>query len=155
VAALGKRCAAAAGRVGAAGEVVAPAAAAPQKNAPPPSTAEADALRLFANAYALHVTHLTTGVRIGAAAAEALGLFARGATGLYDSYDDGDEGGGGEGGGGGGALPTLTDPLRHFRARVDGVGPALPAWGWAIIEAELVGAVQRAGGLFEPLASDE
>ena len=31
--------------------------------------------RLVANAYLLHVTHLTTGMRIGAAAAERLNLF--------------------------------------------------------------------------------
>lgn len=32
-------------------------------------------VRLLANAYSLHITHLTTGMRIGAAAAEKLDLF--------------------------------------------------------------------------------
>ena len=108
------------------------------------SPADADALRLFANAYALHVTHLTTGTRVGAAATEALGLFQRGATGLFDAYDDGSA-----------PAHALADPLRRFRARVDGVGGDVPAAGWGVLEAELVGAVQRAGGLYEAIARDD
>ena len=56
-------------------------------NSPPPASASA-ALRLLANCYALHVTHLTTGMRIGAAASEALGLLRRQAAGFYQTYPD-------------------------------------------------------------------
>ena len=39
-------------------------------------TAMTSMRRLVANAYLVHVTHLTTGMRIGAAAAEKLNLFS-------------------------------------------------------------------------------
>jgi hypothetical protein len=152
--ALGRRCAAGVGQAGRAGGATSPApapataagaaAAAAAARGPPLAPADADALRLFANAYALHVTHLTTGTRVGAAATEALGLFGRRATALYDGYELS------------AALPTpLADPLRVFRARVDAVGEFMPEAGWGVVESELVGAVQRAGGLYEAVARDD
>ena len=147
--ALGKRCAAG---VASRGEGSGSSGATPTlattttaaTTSTPLAPADADALRLFANAYALHITHLTTGTRVGAAATEALALFPRRATALYDSYA---------------GLPPaagpLADPLRVFRGRVDGVGALVPAAGWAVLEAELVGAVQRAGGLYEAVARDD
>ena len=132
---LGRRCATGV-RAGSGGDTTSP----PSSSSLTP--ADADALRLFANAYALHVTHLTTGIRVGAAATEALGLFQKRATALFDGYEDS-------------ALPALSDPLRHFKACVDGVGEHVPEAGWGVIEAELVGAVQRAGGLYEAVARDD
>lgn len=44
------------------------------------------ALRLLANAYSVLVSHLSGGTRIGAAAAEKLDLFVKGATQTYQHY---------------------------------------------------------------------
>jgi hypothetical protein len=73
-----------------------------------------DRLRLLANAYAVHVTHLTTGIRIGAAAAEKLDLFRVHAANFYQNYP---------------APLSLegADPLRAFMANVNGAGRLLSA----------------------------
>ena len=42
--------------------------------------------RLLANAYSVYVAHLTTGSRVGSAAAEKLNLFAINAVHSYQSY---------------------------------------------------------------------
>ena len=122
-------------------------------SSPPPSFKATH--RLFAAAYALHVTHLTTGMRIGAAAAPALGLFEAGAVALYRDYPEN--------------LPLATagprlppaspgkrsvDPLRSFRAAVDAAGADLGVEGRAGVEAALADALLAAAELYEPLAVD-
>lgn len=74
----------------------------------PSAAAEAAAAKLLAHAYSLHVTHLTTGQRIGATAAERLGLFGRGATSTYMEYP-----------------PEVADPMRSFVQAVNAAGSQL------------------------------
>jgi hypothetical protein len=48
-------------------------------------------LKLFANAYLIHLIFLTSGMRIGAAATEKLNLFNMGALAAYEDFDDDDD----------------------------------------------------------------
>lgn len=106
-----------------------------------PASASA-ALRLLANCYALQVTHLTTGMRVGASASEALGLLRRRAAGFYQAYPDdlslaprrpplllllllSPASGSADS-----SIPRrdnkrIVDPLRAFRSAVDGAGRVL------------------------------
>lgn len=63
--------------------------------------------RLIALAYALHVAHLTTGMRIGSAAGEKLNLFAANALNFYRSY------------------PEANEPLEQFVSNVNRAGSLL------------------------------
>ena len=57
--------------------------------------------------YALHVTHLTTGMRIGSAAAEKQNLFKAQALNFYRTY------------------PDAQEPLKQFIATVNAAGSIL------------------------------
>ena len=63
----------------------------------------------MALAYSLHVAHLTTGMRIGSAAAEKLNLFKAGALNFYRSY------------------PEANEPLERFVSNVNQAGGLLTA----------------------------
>ena len=128
------------------------AVAAVGENAPPATTTRPrkppPLARLYAHAYALQIAHLTTGARVGAAAAEALGLFNKRAVSLYRDYPP--------------SLPltiasTLAerrtlDPLRAFRAAVDAGGAGLGEGDRAAVDAALPAAVAAAADLMEGLA---
>ena len=128
------------------------AAAAVAENAPPATTTRPrkppPLARLYAHAYAFQIAHLTTGARVGAAAVEALGLFAKGAVSLYRDYPP--------------SLPLATaavtadrrtlDPLRAFRAAVDAGGVGLGEGDRAAVDAALPAAVAGAADLMEGLA---
>lgn len=60
-------------------------------------------------AYGLHVAHLTTGMRIGSAAAERLNLFQSDALHFYRTY------------------PDVQDPLKRFMQTVNSAGSLLTA----------------------------
>mmetsp|Transcript_4578 Transcript_4578/g.9869 ORF Transcript_4578/g.9869 Transcript_4578/m.9869 type:complete len:543 (-) Transcript_4578:476-2104(-) len=64
--------------------------------------------RLLAHAYVLHVVHLASGTRFGAAAAEKLQLLPRQAAAFYHSYGEG-----------------VQDPQQHLAAVMEQVGAAL------------------------------
>ncbi|KAL3136926.1 hypothetical protein ABBQ32_006532 [Trebouxia sp. C0010 RCD-2024] len=66
-------------------------------------------LRLITMAYGLHVAHLTTGMRIGSAAAEKLNLFQSDALHFYRTY------------------PDAQDPLKRFMQTVNSAGSLLTA----------------------------
>ena len=57
--------------------------------------------------YGVHVTHLTTGMRVGSAAAEKLNLFAADALNFYRSY------------------PEASEPLKRFMSNVSSAGTLL------------------------------
>ena len=59
--------------------------------------------------YGLHVAHLTTGMRVGSAAAEKLNLFAANALNFYRSY------------------PEASEPLKQFVSSVNLAGSLLTA----------------------------
>ncbi len=67
------------------------------------------ACRLVTMAYGLHVAHLTTGMRIGSAAAEKQNLFAAHALNFYRTY------------------PDIQDPLKQFISIVNTAGGLLTA----------------------------
>jgi len=67
------------------------------------------ACRLVTMAYGLHVAHLTTGMRIGSAAAEKQNLFAARALNFYRTY------------------PDIQDPLKQFISTVNTAGGLLTA----------------------------
>ena len=102
----------------------------------PPASASA-ALRLLANCYSLHVTHLTTGMRVGASASEALGLLTKRAAGFYQTYPDElglapkspplfpSESSASSSSVGARDNKRIVDPLRAFRSAVDGAGRVL------------------------------
>lgn len=73
------------------------------------SLREEAALRLVTMAYGLHVAHLTTGMRIGSAAAEKQNLFAARALNFYRTY------------------PDIQDPLKEFISIVNTAGGLLTA----------------------------
>uniref|UniRef100_A0A7S0WJB1 Uncharacterized protein n=1 Tax=Pyramimonas obovata TaxID=1411642 RepID=A0A7S0WJB1_9CHLO len=68
------------------------------------------ASELLANWFVVQVSHLTTIMRVGAKATEALGLFPMGAVNYYQTYPEG-----------------VEDPLETFREGVDSAGVALGA----------------------------
>ena len=91
--------------------------------------------RLLANVYAVQVTHLTTGMRIGSAAAEKLNLFKLGALNFYRSYPEGQ-----------------AEPLQQLMQIVNEAGKGLtPEQQEAVME-ELPAAFPKISLLLMPLA---
>jgi hypothetical protein len=98
----------------------------------------AAAAKLAAHLYALHAAHATTGTRIGAAAAERLSLFARGAAAAYFDYP-----------------PSVADARAALEAWFDGtLGAAASAADREAMFAELPRAIVRAGQMMAPLAHE-
>ncbi len=106
----------------------------------------AAAARLAAHGYALHVSHVSLGMRLGAKAAEQLGLAQLGALALYAQYP---------------ALPapsagaakgTAASPLAALARAVDALGAALPAAPREALLEELPEAVRAASRLWARLA---
>ncbi|KAK9906600.1 hypothetical protein WJX75_004761 [Coccomyxa subellipsoidea] len=97
---------------------------------------EEAALRLVANAYLVHVTHLTTGMRIGAAAAEKLDLFPAQALNYFQTWPDG----------------VLPDPLALCVANVNAAGDALSPEQREAVMQELPKAMPKISLLLTPLA---
>jgi len=93
------------------------------------------AARLMASAYVVHLTLLTSGMRIGAAATERLGLFAKQAVHTYRTYPD-----------------EVGRPLEAFVTAVNAAGDALEQRGREAFVVALPGAMQRASLLLEALA---
>eukprot|EP00899_Mesostigma_viride_P018719 jgi/Mesvir1/26849/Mv20600-RA.1 len=98
--------------------------------------AEESRLQLLAHAFSIHVTHLTTGMRIGAKATELLGLMEKGGLAYYKEYPQ-----------------EVRDPLKHFISQVDQAGRhlATPDKMEKVMN-ELPKALQKTSLLFAPLA---
>lgn len=98
---------------------------------------EAAACQLLAHAYALHVAHLTSGTRVGAAATEKLNLFACRAVASYHSYPEG-----------------ITDPMAKFQGWLNAAGAAMSGDQREALFGELPKAISKTGLLLMPLAHE-
>lgn len=96
---------------------------------------DAARMQLLAHLYSAHVTHLTTGMRIGATATEKLGLFQIGATHHYQDYPE-----------------DLEDPLKHFVAVINQMGQQLSSENKQSMFEELPGAFLRTSQMLTALA---
>lgn len=95
------------------------------------------AAKLLASAFVVMLTLLTSGNRVGAAATEKLGLFAKGAVNTYRTYP-----------------PHVDRPLEAFIAAVNAAGEALGEAEREAFMAELPAAMQKASLLLEALARE-
>ena len=93
--------------------------------------------RYLTHWYALMLTLLTSGARIGAAAAEKLDLFRRDALHTYRTYPE-----------------SVDNPLGTFRRAVDGMGAALGEERQEVFLGELPDAFRRCSLLLEALARE-
>ncbi|KAK9817905.1 hypothetical protein WJX72_004033 [[Myrmecia] bisecta] len=97
-------------------------------------------LRLLANAYCVQLTHLTSGMRIGASAADKLGLAPIRALHFYENYDD---------------AKVRADPLRAFLGNVNAAGLALSSAEKRAVMDELERALPKIGQLLSSLAHED
>ncbi len=91
--------------------------------------------KLLAHVYALYITHLTTGSRVGAAAAEKLHLVPAGALAMYQSFP-----------------AAAGDPLQCFVAGMNSVGQGLTAEQNGQVVPELPRAFTKTSLLLDVLA---
>ncbi len=105
-----------------------------------PAERDAATLKLLACAYSVHVSHLTGGVRIGAAASERLQLLERGAVATYTDYP---------------GLSAQDEPVGVFSSCVDAAGDCLNAAQREAVCEELPGAFVKAGLVLSALAHED
>lgn len=113
-------------------------AAAAQDESAGVSAQDAARMQLVAHLYSAHVTHLTTGMRIGAAATEKLDLFQIGATRFYEGYPE-----------------SMEDPLQYFIAVINQIGQSLSSNNMQLMFAELPGAFLRTSQMLTALAKSK
>jgi hypothetical protein len=95
------------------------------------------AAKIFAASYVYTLTLLTSGNRVGASAAEKLGLFARQAVHTYRTYPE-----------------KTLQPLPAFRSALDAAGEELGEEGRALVVDEVGPAMRKASTLLEALARE-
>lgn len=101
------------------------------------SERETAACQLLVHVYSVHVAHLTSGMRVGAAAAERLNLFASGAIGMYYSYPEG-----------------VKEPMGQFRGWLDKAGESLSSYQKEAVFKELPKGIMKTGLLLSALAHE-